>query len=94
MKFMITWRIHDEKRHEALDHFSGMSAEDDAADLGGVKLIGRWHDLVSFTGMAICEADDVAAVSNWILNWNAIIDAEVTPVCDDDEARAIGRART
>ena len=94
MKFMITWRIHDEKRHEALDHFSAMSAEDDAADLGGVNRIGRWHDLVSFTGVAICEADDVAAVSNWILNWNAIIDAEVTPVCDDAETRAIGRART
>ena len=93
MKYMITWRIHDEHREEALKAFSAMTPEDDQADLGSVTLIGRWHDVVAFTGVAICEADTLAAVSNWILNWNAILDAEVTPVLDDDEARAVGRAR-
>ena len=93
MKFLVQWRLHDEHRHEALASFSGMSAEDQAADLGDVTLIGRWHDLVGFTGVAICDADDAAAVSNWLLNWNAILDAEVTPVLDDEETRAIGRAR-
>jgi hypothetical protein len=93
MKFMITWRVHDEQRHDAFKSFSAMSAEDEKADLGEVELIGRWHDLVSFTGVAICEAQDAGAVANWILNWNAVLDAEVTPVCDDEEARAIGRAR-
>jgi hypothetical protein len=94
MKFMVTWRVHDERRQEALEHFSAMTAEDDAADQGDVELIGRWHDLVSFTGVAICEAPDAAAVAKWILNWNAVMDAEVTPVLDDAETRAIGRARS
>lgn len=93
MKFLVTWRVHDEQRHDALAAFSAMTAEDEENDLGGVKLIGRWHDLVGFTGIAICEAQDLAAVANWLLNWNAILDADVTPVCDDEEARAIGRAR-
>ena len=94
MKFLVTWRIHDESRHDALKAFSEMSAEDDRADLGdSVKLIGRWHDMVAFTGLAVCESDDAGAVANWILNWNDVIDADVTPVLDDDETRAIGLAR-
>ena len=43
MKFMVTWRLHDEHRHEALAAFSAMTAEDEQADLGGVTLIGRWR---------------------------------------------------
>jgi len=93
MKFLVTWRVHDEHRHDALKAFSEMSAEEQQANLGDVKLIGRWHDLVSFNGVAICESDDAAAVSNWLLNWNTVLDAEVTPVLDDDEARAVGLAR-
>lgn len=94
MKFMVTWRVHDEQRHDALKAFSEMTAEDQQASLGSVNLIGRWHDLVGFTGVAICEADDSTAVANWLLNWNPIIDVEVTPCWDDEETRAIGRARS
>lgn len=94
MKFLVTWRIHDEQRGEALKAFSGMTAEDDQADLGdSVRLIGRWHDLVAFTGTAVCESDSMAAVSQWLLNWNSILDADITPVLDDAEARAVGRSR-
>ena len=94
MKFLVTWRIHDDSRHDALKIFSGMTAEDDRADMGeNLTLIGRWHDLVSFTGAAVCETDDPAAVHQWILNWNEVIDAEANPVLDDDECRAVGRGR-
>lgn len=94
MKFLINWRVHEDKRQETLKAFSAMTAEDDAADVGpNLRLIGRWHDLVSFEGMAICETDDPGAVANWILNWNHVIDCDVTPVLDDEEARAIGRAK-
>ena len=57
-------------------------------------MIGRWHDLVSFTCVSVGEADDAGAVANWLLNWNHILDAEVTPVPDDAEARAVGLARS
>ena len=94
MKYLLNWRIHEDKRHEALKAFSAMTAEDDRADMGGnITLIGRWHDLVAFEGLAICETDDPTAVTNWILNWNQILDCDVTPVLDDEEARAVGRAK-
>jgi hypothetical protein len=94
MKFLITWRVHEEKRHDVFKGFSEMTADDDAADMGeGVRLIGRWHDLVGFTGAAIAESDDAQAVSNWLLNWNGVLDADMTLVLDDEEARAVGRRR-
>ncbi len=93
MKFMVTWKVHEDKRHEALKTFSAMSDADDSRDLGDVKLIGRWHDVIGFTGVAIAETDDPAALSDWLLNWNHVIDVQSVPVLDDNEARELGRKR-
>ena len=72
-----------------------MTTEDEMADLGGgVRLIGRWHNLAEFSGVAIYESDDPVAMANWALNWNSILDCEVSPVMDDDETRAVGQMRT
>jgi len=94
MKFMVSWRVHDAKRHDALKTFAQMTAQDDQADLGeNIKLIGRWHDLQKFTGVAIAETDDPQAIASWILNWNGMLDIEVTPVLDDEEAKEVGRKK-
>lgn len=93
MKFMVTWKVHKDKRHEALGAFSAMSDEDDSRDLGDVRLIGRWHDVIGFTGVAIAETDDPGALSDWLLNWNGIIDVQSVPVLDDNETRNLGRSR-
>jgi hypothetical protein len=94
MKFMVLWKVHEDKRHDAIRAFSAMTEVDDAEDLGeNLELIGRWHDLGGFTGVAICETDDPTAVHRWLLNWNEAIDVEVKPVLDDEETRALARAR-
>lgn len=94
MKFMLTWRLHQEKRLDALKGFSAMTAEDDKADMGdNIRLIGRWHDLAGGTGVAIYESDDAVAMANWALNWTPVLDAVVTPVLDDEETRALGKTR-
>ncbi len=90
MKFMVSWQVHPDKRHETFQGFSEMSPDDE--DFGGVKLLGRWHDVVSLTGVAICETDDPAGLGRWLLNWNSVIDIEAVPVLDDAEARAVGKA--
>ena len=89
MKFMITWVGHPDKRHDSYKAFAQMSDADDEADRGGVTLIGRWHDLGAAAGVAICESDDAAAVHAWALNWNSVLDPEITPVLDDHEAKAV-----
>ena len=94
MKFMITWQVHKGKIHEALFHFAKMTPAEDKADIGSqIKLIGRWHDLARGRGVAICESDSAEAVSNWALNWNGVLDADVAVVLDDKETRALVKNR-
>ena len=71
-----------------------MTTEDDAADLGpDITLVGRWHDLASGRGAAIIECDSAEAVSSWVYNWSEVISSTVTPVLDDDGARAVIKAK-
>jgi len=94
MKFMLKWRVHPEKRHDVLKGFSQMNSAADAADMGDkIKLIGRWHDVAKFEGVAIYESDDAMAVASWALNWNNVLDAEVSIVLDDDEVREVGKQK-
>lgn len=91
---MLKWRVHPEKRHDVLKGFSQMDEATDKADMGDkIKLIGRWHDVARFEGVAIYESDDAMAVANWALNWNNVLDAEVSVVLDDDEVRELGKKR-
>ncbi len=94
MKFMVNWRVHPDKRHDTLKAFSKMTADDDKKDMGAnIKLIGRWHDVQRFTGVAIFEADDAKTIGIWLLNWNHVMDADVAPVLDDEETREVGRKK-
>jgi len=94
MKFMITWKLHPGKFNDALAHFSQMTPKQDQADRGSsIKQIGRWHDPVGGTGVVICETSSTEALSNWIMNWNSIMDFDIAPVLDDNEARALGKKR-
>lgn len=95
MKFMVFWRVHKDKRHEVMKGFSQMTPEHDKADMGNhIQLIGRWHDLAGFTGVAIFEATDPKAIAGWLLNWNSVLDVEyIVPVLDDEETREVGKKK-
>ena len=85
----MTWSSFPETRHDAAKGFGQMTDADDEADHPGVKLIGRWHDLVAVGGWLICESDDISAVQSWALNWNGVLNMDVTPVVDDNEAKTM-----
>jgi|TARA_B100000686_G_C16166290_1_gene654101 hypothetical protein len=92
MKFLVSWTSAPGVREEGYKGFAQMSDADHAADHAGVTIIGRWHNLGQGSGLAICESDDAAAVHAWAFNWNKILDIDVAPVLDDDEARAVVKA--
>jgi len=48
--------------HETYEAFVKMSDSDDAADHPGLALIGRWHDVTTGQGVAICESVDLLSV--------------------------------
>jgi hypothetical protein len=94
MKFMLLYKLHTEKRHDALKGFAQMTPENDKEDMGDkIKLIGRWHDVAHSKGVAIIESDSTEAIYNWALNWNSMLDLEITPVLDDAETRAFGKKK-
>ena len=90
MKFMVSWQIHKDKRHEALKTFSEMTEDEIENEFGDLTLIGRWHDLSGLTGVAIFETDDPKLLMKWCLQWNGAVDFETVPVLEDKEARQLG----
>ena len=92
MHFMVTWRLHPGKTPSTLELFSQLSPEQELALRGDVEVVTRWHDLVGGTGVMICKAESAAAIGAYGVKWNAHMDLTVTPVIDDDEVRAIGKA--
>ena len=94
MLLMLNWELYPEKKMDAFAAFGQMTGEDDAADLGpDITLVGRWHDLASGRGAAIIECDSAEAVSSWVYNWSEVISSTVTPVLDDEGARAVIKAK-
>jgi Domain of unknown function (DUF3303) len=94
MKFLVTYSIHPDKRHQALQAFSQMTQADDLTDIGKqISVIGRWHSVDGGSGLAIVETSDAQALARWALNWNHIMDLEMKPVIDDEEARNIGKLK-
>jgi len=90
MKFLVTWQVHEGQLHDVLAMFSQMTTEQEAALMGGVELVGRWHDLVRGTGAAIFEADSAETLSVYSLNWNRFMDLDISVVVDDAGAKEIG----
>ena len=91
MKFMVTWRVHQEKRPEIMKLWATLTPQQRADAGPGVKIVGRWHNLAEFTGVAICEASDTAALSVYLMQWNGSMDMDIAPVLDDEESAAAGR---
>ena len=91
MKFKVEWSMGCEGYLDILNVFSSMTPEQ-RADVGdGVKMIGRWHDTASRTGVAIMETTDLAALNRYLGQWNPFMDLDVSPVLDDEETAALAK---
>jgi hypothetical protein len=92
MKFMVNWSIDQEQWLPVLEKFAGMTPEQRADAGEGAKIIGRWHDTASRTGIAIMEATDLTALHRYLNQWNPFMDIEVTPVLEDEETAALAKS--
>jgi|SRR6185437_9564782 len=91
MKFRANYRIPHGNWLPVLQKFSSMTPAE-RADVGeGVRLIGRWHDMSSRTGVAIIESSEAAAVERFIGQWNPYMDVDLAPVLDDEETAAVAQ---
>ncbi len=85
MKFMVTWSIDQDKWFSILQKWDSMTPQQRADAGEGVKILGRWHELTSRTGVAILEASNAVAVHRYLNQWNLHMDMDVAPVLDDEE---------
>ena len=91
MKFKVEWSMGCEGYLDILNVFSSMTPEQ-RADVGdGVKMIGRWHDTNSRSGVAIFETTDLTALNRYLGQWNPFMDLDITPVLDDEETAALAK---
>ena len=91
MKFLVKWSINEEQWLPVLKVFSSMTPEQRADTGDSVKLIGRWHETASKTGVAIMETTDLAALNRYLGQWNPFMDLDVSPVLDDEETAALAK---
>ena len=88
MKFMGTWTISQDKWLPLLKQWTSLTPEQRADAGANVKILGRWHDFASRTGVIIMESDDIAAVQRYVGRWNPHMDIALAPVLDDEESAA------
>ena len=50
----------------------------------GVQMISRYHNVDGSGGFAICETSNAGALANWAIDWNGLIDINITAIIDDE----------
>ena len=91
MKYRINYSVPQETWLPICKKWSAMSPEERADAGEGVKIIGRWIDMASRTGVLIVESNDLAAVTRSLGKWNPYMTLDLTPVVDDEESAVIAR---
>ncbi len=95
MRFMVHWKIHRDKGKEAIANFAGLDLDDYKAQSGpDVHVIGRWHDVLTLTGVVIAEADTAEALGKWLIPWHPLCDFEIVTAMTDEEAHALAQEMT
>lgn len=80
MLFISHWKILPGSRDKVIERFAKTGGQPPQ----GVKLLGRWHAVANGTGIAISEADDASLMARWALEWNDLMEMEITPAMTDD----------
>ncbi len=84
MKFIVQWKGQPAVQQSAIDRFlkTGGRPPDN------VTLLGRWHVIGEFTGVAIVEANDTSELAAWVLQWSDLFSFTSAPVLTDEELGA------
>ena len=90
MKFLLTYKMHKNKKIECFDLFGSMGHDDDAKDSGpNIHVDSRLHDMGEGTGLCIVDAHSTHDIYSWAYNWAGMCDITLKPMLTDHEARLI-----
>ena len=82
MKFMITWKLPPASHKSAVERFLASGAPVPP----GMKTLGRWHSPGSVFGWHLVEGDDGVALAKHFAEWADLLELQISPVLEDDEA--------
>jgi len=91
--FVIEYAFAADKKMDGFNAFASLTEEADKADAGKAKALGRWHNLGTGTGFAVCAAKSEFDCYKWAFNWAPICTCKITPTTTDKESRAILSAK-
>ena len=92
--FWIQYEFNSDKKVEGNKLFAGLTQEQDVADAGKCRPLGRWHDLGAGSGMAIAAARSEEDVYKWAFNWAGMCNCKIVPVLTDLQSRAVIRSKS
>lgn len=87
--YVIEYAFKEGCKEEGFHTFAELSQEADGADAGENTLLGRWHDLGTGTGIAVCSSKSELALHKWAHNWTKLCDCKITPVLIDSQFREL-----
>lgn len=73
--------------------FANMTVEQDMEDPGKNRLLGRWHDLATGTGLAICASSSSVDLQEWASRWMHLCKCKIRPVITDADLRLLLTAK-
>jgi hypothetical protein len=91
--YMIEYTFIEGCKSQGFDLFGNMSQEDDKRDAGNNLLLGRWHDLATGAGVAVCASSSEFNLQSWAYNWKNLCKCKITPVLTDAQFRHIVQSK-
>ena len=85
--YFIEYKFFPDKRAEGYKAFANMTQEQDVADAGPNTCYGRWHNLGTGSGVAICSSKTEVDLYTWAFKWSSMCDCVVRPVVSDKDLR-------
>ena len=85
--FWIEYHFYSDKRGEGSAVFARLDEKEDEADAGANTLYGRWHNLGTGSGVALCSSASEEDLYAWACNWMDVCECIVRPVVTDAECR-------
>ena len=55
----------------------------------GATMLSRYHNVDGTGGFAIVESDSPAALADYALDWNGMIQINITPLMDDETISSV-----
>lgn len=85
--YSIEYKFLPEKKIDGYNAFANMSQDEDEKDAGNNTCLGRFHNLGTGSGFAICSSKSEKDIYEWAYNWASICQCVIKPVLDDKDTR-------